>query len=149
MTTLPLVREVYYGSHSRTLRRKINTRFSLISVCDNKMLLAGGTSIMPIELICHLQWVYISHVWVLILQELTLTHTSSIIQPNLKYLVYCTAIANGGEEEWNFAWEKYLASNVAAEKNKLIHALGCTKKIWMLSRWVYMMTYFLWACMHC
>lgn len=65
---------------------------------------------------------------------INLIYISSIIQPNLKDMVYCTAIANGGEEEWNFAWEKFLASNVAAEKRKLIYALGCTKKIWMLSR---------------
>ncbi|KAK4304350.1 hypothetical protein Pmani_023699 [Petrolisthes manimaculis] len=60
----------------------------------------------------------------------------SIIQPNVRYVVYCNAIANGGEEEWNFAWEKFLSSNVAAEKTKLLNALGCTKKIWILSRYL-------------
>ncbi|KAK8402060.1 hypothetical protein O3P69_001270 [Scylla paramamosain] len=63
---------------------------------------------------------------------------SSIISPNLKSTVYCHAIASGGEKEWNFAWEQYLASNVGSEKNRLLSAMGCTKHIWILSRYLEM-----------
>ncbi|XP_071548249.1 aminopeptidase N-like isoform X2 [Panulirus ornatus] len=63
---------------------------------------------------------------------------SSIISPNLKSTVYCHAIAVGGEREWNFAWGQYLKSNVAAEKNRLLSAMGCTKHIWILSRYLEM-----------
>ncbi|KAG0728778.1 Endoplasmic reticulum aminopeptidase 1 [Chionoecetes opilio] len=62
----------------------------------------------------------------------------SIISPNLKDTVYCTAIAQGGEEEWEFAWNQFLASNVGSEKSKLLVALGCSKKIWILSRYLEM-----------
>ncbi|KAK7027939.1 hypothetical protein SK128_026274 [Halocaridina rubra] len=62
----------------------------------------------------------------------------SIISPNMKSTVYCRAIAEGGEEEWNFAWSQYLKSNVGAEKVKLLSALGCTKQIWILSRYLEM-----------
>lgn len=62
----------------------------------------------------------------------------SIISPNLKDVVYCTAIAAGGEKEWEFAWSQYLASNVATEKNKLLIALGCSQSIWVLSRYLEM-----------
>ncbi|XP_050688572.1 aminopeptidase N-like [Eriocheir sinensis] len=64
--------------------------------------------------------------------------SKSIISPNLKDVVYCTAIGKGGEMEWEFAWKQYLASNVASEKSKLLKALGCSKKIWMLSRYLEM-----------
>ncbi|XP_037790314.1 uncharacterized protein LOC119585704 [Penaeus monodon] len=62
----------------------------------------------------------------------------SIISPNLKSTVYCRAIAEGGEAEWNFAWHKYLKSNVGAEKSRLLSALGCTNEIWILSRYLEM-----------
>lgn len=26
---------------------------------------------------------------------------------NLKYETYCNAISDGGEEEWDFGWERY------------------------------------------
>ncbi|XP_042889263.1 aminopeptidase N-like [Penaeus japonicus] len=61
---------------------------------------------------------------------------TSLISPNLKSTVYCTGVAEGGEEEWNFAWQQYLGSNVATEKSKLLSAMGCTKEVWILSRYL-------------
>nr|XP_053651337.1 aminopeptidase N-like isoform X1 [Cherax quadricarinatus] len=61
---------------------------------------------------------------------------SSIISPNLKSTVYCHAISVGGEKEWNFAWNKYLKSNVGSEKIRLLSAMGCTKQVWILSRYL-------------
>lgn len=61
---------------------------------------------------------------------------TSLISPNLKSTVYCTGVAEGGEEEWNFAWEQYINSNVATEKSKLLSAMGCTKEVWILSRYL-------------
>ncbi|XP_045589686.1 aminopeptidase N isoform X2 [Procambarus clarkii] len=63
---------------------------------------------------------------------------NSIISPNLKSTVYCHAIGVGGEKEWNFAWEEYLSSNVGSEKNRLLSAMGCTKEVWILSRYLEM-----------
>ncbi|XP_047482312.1 aminopeptidase N-like isoform X2 [Penaeus chinensis] len=61
---------------------------------------------------------------------------TSLISPNLKSTVYCTGVAEGGEDEWNFAWEQYINSNVATEKSKLLSAMGCTKEVWILSRYL-------------
>ncbi|XP_068228789.1 LOW QUALITY PROTEIN: aminopeptidase N-like [Palaemon carinicauda] len=63
---------------------------------------------------------------------------NNIISPNIKDTVYCTAIEAGGENEWEFAWNMYLETNVASEKSKLLKAMGCTKKIWLLSRYLEM-----------
>ncbi|KAK4302667.1 hypothetical protein Pmani_025262 [Petrolisthes manimaculis] len=63
---------------------------------------------------------------------------NTLISANLKSTVYCHAIAEGGEEEWNFAWHQYLEGNVASEKNRLLSAMGCTKHIWILSRYLEM-----------
>ena len=42
-------------------------------------------------------------------------------------IVVCTAIANGGDAEWNFAYERYLDSNLASEKEILLYAVSCTR----------------------
>ncbi|KZC13132.1 Aminopeptidase N [Dufourea novaeangliae] len=58
------------------------------------------------------------------------------ISPNLKSVVYCTAIRVGGQTEWDFAWQRYLDTNVGSEKDLLLSALGCTKETWLLSRYL-------------
>lgn len=58
------------------------------------------------------------------------------ISPNLKMVVYCTAIRFGGQVEWDFAWQRYLETNVGSEKDLLHHALGCTRETWLLSRYL-------------
>ncbi|XP_031788192.1 aminopeptidase Ey isoform X1 [Nasonia vitripennis] len=58
------------------------------------------------------------------------------ISPNLKSVVYCTAIRVGGQPEWDFMWQRYLETNVGSEKDLLLHALGCTRETWLLSRYL-------------
>ncbi|KAJ8960573.1 hypothetical protein NQ318_013862 [Aromia moschata] len=58
------------------------------------------------------------------------------ISPDLREIVYCTAISDGGQEEWEFAWQRYLNTNVANEKEILLTALGCSKETWILSRYL-------------
>ena len=52
----------------------------------------------------------------------------------MKRAVYCNAIAEGGEREWDFGWERYENSNVATEKSLLLGSLACSKEIWLLNR---------------
>ena len=57
------------------------------------------------------------------------------IEVDMKSTVYCEAVENGNEEEWNFGWERYQKSNVATEKRDLLGALSCTKEIWLMNRY--------------
>lgn len=50
---------------------------------------------------------------------------------------YCQAVAEGGEEEWNFVWNRYLATTVASERARLLKALACSKEIWILSKFLH------------
>lgn len=50
------------------------------------------------------------------------------MSPNQRRLISCTAIENGGEEEWNFAKRIYLNSASPAEKKDLLSAMSCTKQ---------------------
>ncbi|XP_061138849.1 alanyl (membrane) aminopeptidase-like b [Syngnathus typhle] len=63
------------------------------------------------------------------------TNTNSI-HPNLRSVIYCQALAAGGEKEWEFAWNKFLTTSKTSEKEQLRKALSCTKKIWLLNRYL-------------
>uniref|UniRef100_A0A8C3AQD7 Aminopeptidase n=1 Tax=Cyclopterus lumpus TaxID=8103 RepID=A0A8C3AQD7_CYCLU len=61
---------------------------------------------------------------------------NNTISPNLKYTVYCSAIAAGGEKEWDFAWSMFKNATIATEADKLMSALSCTKEPWLLNRYL-------------
>lgn len=54
----------------------------------------------------------------------------------MRGIVYCAAIQYGTEHEWDFAFERYLKTNVPAEKELLLSALGCSKEPWLLYRYL-------------
>ncbi|KAK2503652.1 hypothetical protein MC885_015251 [Smutsia gigantea] len=58
------------------------------------------------------------------------------INPDLRSTVYCNAIALGGEEEWNFAWEQFRNATLVNEADKLRSALACTNQLWILNRYL-------------
>ncbi|XP_060526667.1 aminopeptidase N [Cylas formicarius] len=60
----------------------------------------------------------------------------NFINPDLRETVYCTAIGVGGLDEWDFAWSRYLKTNVATDKEILLSALACSKETWILSRYL-------------
>lgn len=64
------------------------------------------------------------------------TVTWSRIHPNLKSTVYCSAIAFGGVEEWDFAWRMFKMATSASEASRLRSAMACTKVPWLLNRYV-------------
>ena len=49
-------------------------------------------------------------------------------------MTYCNAIAEGGEEAWQFGWDQYKASDVASERDSLLSALTCAEEVWLLNR---------------
>ncbi|CAG9836941.1 unnamed protein product [Diabrotica balteata] len=55
------------------------------------------------------------------------------VEPNLQQIVYCTALREGGQIEWDFAYKKYIEITSPTEKNTLLDALGCTRHTWLLS----------------
>ncbi|XP_052008838.1 aminopeptidase N-like [Xyrauchen texanus] len=64
------------------------------------------------------------------------TDSECWIHPNLKASIYCSAIAAGDEDDWEFVWEEYQSATLASEKDKLRYALSCTKEIWLLNRYL-------------
>nr|XP_057943178.1 aminopeptidase N-like [Doryrhamphus excisus] len=64
------------------------------------------------------------------------SNQSNKIHPNLRSIIYCQAVAAGGEEEWEFAWDKFQTSNESSEKEQLRQAMSCTRKVWLLSRYL-------------
>jgi len=66
---------------------------------------------------------FMSHVW------------RRIIGPNQKLVVTCAAIANGASTQWDFAYQRYLTTNLASEKETLLKALSCSRDTAILSKY--------------
>uniref|UniRef100_A0A8C5EFS3 Aminopeptidase n=1 Tax=Gouania willdenowi TaxID=441366 RepID=A0A8C5EFS3_GOUWI len=64
------------------------------------------------------------------------SNSTNNIHPNLRSMIYCHAVAAGGKEEWEFAWDKYQSSRDTSEREYLQYAMSCTKKIWLLNRYL-------------
>ncbi|XP_022081852.1 aminopeptidase Ey-like isoform X2 [Acanthaster planci] len=57
----------------------------------------------------------------------------SFIHPDVQATVFCTAIAQGGKDEWFFAFEHYQNPNTSTSmKSTLQTALACSDKPWIL-----------------
>uniref|UniRef100_A0A3B5M8L4 Aminopeptidase n=1 Tax=Xiphophorus couchianus TaxID=32473 RepID=A0A3B5M8L4_9TELE len=65
-----------------------------------------------------------------------LQFSGSFIHPNLRSAVYCSAVAAGGEAEWNFTWSQLQDATVASEANKLMLALACSNNTQLLERYL-------------
>jgi len=61
----------------------------------------------------------------------------NIIPTDIRSTVYCTAIQHGNRQEWDFAYRQYKSSNMAAEKDRLLHAMSCSRVPWILSRYIH------------
>uniref|UniRef100_A0A3B5M895 Aminopeptidase n=1 Tax=Xiphophorus couchianus TaxID=32473 RepID=A0A3B5M895_9TELE len=70
------------------------------------------------------------------IREQVLVHFTFIIHPNLRSAVYCSAVAAGGEAEWNFTWSQLQDATVASEANKLMLALACSNNTQLLERYL-------------
>eukprot|EP00102_Acyrthosiphon_pisum_P009100 XP_003246749.1 PREDICTED: aminopeptidase N [Acyrthosiphon pisum] len=51
---------------------------------------------------------------------------NNILPKELKDTICIQAVQYGGEEEWNFLFERYQRSNLPTEKSYMLYALGCT-----------------------
>ncbi|NXJ95288.1 AMPN Aminopeptidase, partial [Corythaixoides concolor] len=58
------------------------------------------------------------------------------IPPNLRSAIYCSAVATGGEEAWDFIWERFQEATVTSEADRLRTALTCSPYPWILNRYL-------------
>lgn len=54
--------------------------------------------------------------------------------PHLRKIIYYTAVKYGGQIEWEILWRKYKECKNAAEREKIISALGTTRDKNVLKR---------------
>ncbi|XP_071424308.1 aminopeptidase N [Pithys albifrons albifrons] len=58
------------------------------------------------------------------------------VPPNLRSAIYCSMVATGGEDTWNFLWERFKEAVVVSEADKLRTALACSSESWILNRYL-------------
>ncbi|NXS63895.1 AMPN Aminopeptidase, partial [Brachypteracias leptosomus] len=61
---------------------------------------------------------------------------SNPIPPNLRSSIYCSMVATGGEEVWDFLWARFQEATVVSEADKLRTALACSTEAWILNRYL-------------
>ncbi|KAK3928579.1 Aminopeptidase N [Frankliniella fusca] len=61
---------------------------------------------------------------------------SNPIPPDHRALVYCYAIRHGKSQDWHWLWQRYLRSNVASARVTILGALGCSRDLWVLRRYL-------------
>ncbi|CAN9498632.1 unnamed protein product [Ophioblennius macclurei] len=58
------------------------------------------------------------------------------IHPNLRSAAYCSGVAAGGEDEWEFGWSQFKTASVASEASQLMAALACASDTKLLQRFL-------------
>ncbi|NXC09182.1 AMPN Aminopeptidase, partial [Orthonyx spaldingii] len=58
------------------------------------------------------------------------------VHPNLRSAIYCSMVATGGEEAWDFLWARFREAPVVSEADKLRIALSCSPHPWILNRFL-------------
>ncbi|NWY49126.1 AMPN Aminopeptidase, partial [Sylvia atricapilla] len=62
--------------------------------------------------------------------------TDNPVPQNLRSAIYCSMVATGGEEAWDFLWQKFQEAPVVSEADKLRTALTCSPHPWILNRYL-------------
>ncbi|NWW76560.1 AMPN Aminopeptidase, partial [Climacteris rufus] len=62
--------------------------------------------------------------------------TRNPVPPNLRSAIYCSMVATGGEEAWDFLWYRFMEAPVVSEADKLRTALSCSPHPWILNRYL-------------
>jgi len=58
------------------------------------------------------------------------------VPANMQELVYSVGIKTGGEAEWSWCHQKYRSTNIPSDRGQLIKALGDSKDIFILQRYL-------------
>ncbi|XP_069131189.1 aminopeptidase N-like [Argopecten irradians] len=59
----------------------------------------------------------------------------TLIPPDIKGTVMCTAVREGGETEWDYLYSRYLNGPVS-ETGLALAALGCSSRPWIINRYL-------------
>ncbi|NWR91666.1 AMPN Aminopeptidase, partial [Furnarius figulus] len=62
--------------------------------------------------------------------------SNNLVPTNLRSAIYCSMVATGGEEAWDFLWKRFQEAVVVSEADKLRTALACSPHSWILSRYL-------------
>lgn len=62
--------------------------------------------------------------------------TNNPITPNLRSAIYCSAVATGGQEAWDFMWDRFREATIVSEADKIRTALACSTETWILQRYL-------------
>ncbi|XP_063704261.1 aminopeptidase Ey isoform X2 [Culicoides brevitarsis] len=89
-----------------------------------------------LKLICDFKIDRCTHAAQTIFRNWMANRNENKIPPNLKHVVYCTSIREGGVPEWSFLYKRYLETTNMNEKQIILSALGCTTEVFLLTKYL-------------
>ena len=140
---------MYLSIHSSIYLSTTHLSIHYSSIYPSLHLYIHYSSIYPLLIYLSTTHLYIHHFIYLSIHYssiypllIYLSITSSIylsirIPPNLRVVVYPAAIAYGGEEEWEFLWQRYVNTSDPYEKILCLFGLSHSNEPWILSRYTY------------
>ncbi|NXR20827.1 AMPN Aminopeptidase, partial [Cinclus mexicanus] len=134
-------RSELFGSMSRYMRKQVTPLFDYYERITNNWkdipsgLMAQYNEINAISTACSYG---VSKCQALAARYLSEWNNTKInpVPPNLRSAIYCSMVATGGEEAWDFLWQKFQEAHVVSEADKLRTALSCSPQPWILNRYL-------------
>ncbi|XP_033739761.1 aminopeptidase Ey-like [Pecten maximus] len=128
-----LVSRPAYGNFERFMQNLLEGRSLNVSLYDNRPTQERSLSRLMFELSCRFgvqacanQAIQLFNDW---------KNSGAMIPPDIKEEVFCKAIKEGGEEEWDYMFNLYVSGPVA-EQSGALRSLGCTNRLWIISRYL-------------
>ncbi|XP_060071986.1 aminopeptidase N-like [Ylistrum balloti] len=130
---LMLTGRAAYGNFERFMVRQIEGRPLNVSVKDDRPVQERSLSSLIFRLACKhhvtdcIQWsVEMFRAWMT---------TGELIPPDIKGTVMCTAVREGGEDEWKYVYKRYHNGPVS-ESSLSLAAMGCSSRPWIINRYL-------------
>ncbi|KRT82677.1 hypothetical protein AMK59_3046, partial [Oryctes borbonicus] len=58
------------------------------------------------------------------------------VPSDLRKTIFCTAIRDGSEEEWNFLWNQIKSQKTNSDIEEVFISLGCTRDTWLINKYM-------------
>ncbi|NWT58912.1 AMPN Aminopeptidase, partial [Erythrocercus mccallii] len=134
-------RSEVFGAMSRYIKKQVTPLFNYYKTITNNWkdrpsgLMAQYNEVNAIRTACSYGITECQELAATYLRQWQNTNNNPV-PPNLRSAIYCSMVATGGEEAWNFLWKKFQEAPVVSEADKLRTALTCSPHPWILNRYL-------------
>ncbi|XP_033739357.1 aminopeptidase Ey-like [Pecten maximus] len=128
-----LVSRPAYGNFERFMLNLLEGRSLNVSLYDNRPTQERSLSGLMFQLSCKFGVKECTNRAIQLFNDWK--NSGTLIPPDIKEEVFCKAIQEGGEEEWDYMFNVYV-SGPGSEQAAALQSLACTNRLWIISRYL-------------